>query len=73
VMLVVEAPPRGAPTSGAARMTGSSRAPARRARTREPPGRWRPGVRSYPSVLLVPRSDRSERLSSRLPSRARSV
>ena len=73
VMLVVDAPPRGAPTSGAARAADSRRAPAARPRAREPPGRPRPGVRSFPSVLLVPLSDRSERLSSRLPSRARSV
>src|SRR5438105_676829 len=62
VMLVVDAPPRDAPTSGAARGTSSRRAPTIRPRAREPPGRPRPGVRSFPSLLLVPRSVRSERL-----------
>ena len=73
LMLVVDAPPRDAPTSGAARATSSSRARAVRARAREPPGRPRPGVRSFLPLLLVPRSVRSEWLSSRLPSRARSA
>src|SRR5260370_10270446 len=61
VMLVVDAPLRDAPTSGAARTTGSSiTRRAFRAPARHPPRRPRPGVRAFPSVLFAPWSVMSE-------------